>query len=211
MVLIKRNYLYKFISILYQLRMVRFIIRIFCFFALATVFLTSCQKDESVKKTEPQPESDSIKVSAVSTPGNYLASKGTLTVKIQDSTYTFDAEKDSIAFVNITNDGDPYYGITAINKAHTVSFGISSSGMPIDDLASYVSGAQFLLNVPGKKNLEYTLIRNAHPQNLGTISIEKYNQDITLAKGKFHTYLAKDTKAGSPFYVTEGTFELRLK
>lgn len=191
--------------------MVRFFIRIFCLFALATVFLTSCQKDESVKTTEPQPESDSIKVSAVSTPGNYLASKGVLTIKVQDSTYTFDAEKDSIAFVNITIDGDPYYGITAINKAHTASFGISSSGMPIDDLSSYVSGAQFLLNVPGKKNLEYTLIPESRPQNSGTISIEKYNQDITLAKGSFRAYLANDTKAGAPSYITEGTFELKLK
>lgn len=187
----------------------RFFYRLFCFLALAMAFLTSCQKDESVKKAEPQPSADSLKVSTVPTPGNYLASKGTLTVKIQDSTYTFNAEHDSIAFVNISINGSQYYGITAINKAHTVSFGISSSGMPIDEMASYISGAQFLLSVPGKKNLEYTLTPNSRPQDLGTISIEQYNQDDILAKGTFRTYIAKGTKPNSPSYVVEGSFNLK--
>ena len=189
--------------------MVRFFYRLFCFFALAMALLTSCQKDESVKKAEPQPSEDTLKVSTVSTPGNYLASKGTLTLKIQDSTYTFNAEQDSIAFVNISINGSQYYGITAINKAHTVSFGISSSGMPIDEMASYISGAQFLLSVPGKKNLEYTLAPNSHPQDFGTISIEQYNPNDILAKGTFRTFLAKDTTANSSSSVEEGTFDLK--
>jgi hypothetical protein len=194
------------------MRMMRFFIRIFCFAALLSAILTSCQKDESVKKTDPQPSSDSTKkINIVSTPGNYLASKGTLSVKLQDSIYTFDAGQDSIAFVNIIIDGNEYYGVTAINKAHTVSFGISSSGMPIDELSSYVSGAQFLVRGRGQSNLEYTLTPNIHPQNLGTISIEKYNQDTTLAKGTFHTYLSKDTKVNSPYYIVDGSFELKVK
>lgn len=189
--------------------MMRFFYRLFCLLVLVTALLTSCQKDESVKKEEPDPSTDSLKVSTVSAPGNYLASKGTLTLKIQDSTYTFNAERDSIAFVNISINGNQYYGITAINKAHTVSFGISSSGMPVDETASYVSGAQFLLSVPGKKNLEYTLAPNSHPQDFGTISIEQYNQDDILAKGTFRTFIAKDTTANSSSSVVEGTFDLK--
>src|ERR1700759_523435 len=173
--------------------MVRFSARIFCFIALISVLLASCQKDENVKKTAAQSEADSTKILAsTSAPGNYLASKGTLTIKLQDSTYTFNAEEDSIAFVNLTINGNQYYGLTAINKAHTVSFGISSSAVPIAEIDSYVSGCQFLLRPPGKTNLEYTLTRNASSQGFGTISIEQYNQDNILAKGTFHTYLAKD-------------------
>jgi hypothetical protein len=194
--------------------MMRFFTRLFCFFVLITAVLTSCQKDESVKNpnAETQLQADSsAQLSSVSTPGNYLASKGTLKVKIQDSTYTFDAAQDSIAFVNISIGGQEYYGVTAINKAHTVSFGISSSAVPIAEMASYISGCQFLLRAPGKKNIEYTLTRNARPQDFGTITIEQYNQNTILAKGTFQTYLAKDTKANSPFFVAEGSFELKVK
>jgi hypothetical protein len=190
--------------------MMRFSARLFCLLALISVLITACQKDESIKKTDPGLQVDtSQKIS--SSPGNYLASKGTLTVKVKDSTYTFNAEQDSVAFVNINIDGEEYYGITAINRAHTVSFGISSSGVPIDELSSYISGCQFLLKGTAKNNLEYTLIRSAHQQNFGTIAIEKYNQDTTLAKGTFHTFLATDTKSESPNYTVDGSFELKIK
>lgn len=190
--------------------MVRFSILFLGFLTLISVVLTACQKDETVTQTTAQ-VTDSIKASTSSISGNFLASKGTLTVKLKDSTYSFNAEQDSIAFVNISIDGEQYYGLTAINKAHTVSFGISSSGAPIDDVASNVSGAQVLLKGTGKKNLEYTLIQSQQPQNLGSISIEKYNQDTTLAKGTFHTILATDTKVSSPKYEVEGSFELKVK
>jgi hypothetical protein len=179
---------------------------------LITALFVSCQKDENVKTVTPLQADSSIQLNSVSTPGNYLASKGSLKIKIQDSTYTFDAEQDSIAFVNINISGEEYYGVTAINKAHTVSFGISSSAVPIAEMTSYVSGCQFLLRAPGKKNLEYTLTRNApRPLDFGTIAIEQYNQDTVLAKGTFHTYLAKDTQLNSPFYIAEGSFDLRVK
>jgi uncharacterized protein YdeI (BOF family) len=190
--------------------MVRFTIRFLGILTLMSVVLAACQKDENVAQTTP-PVTDSIKASAASSSGNFLASKGTLTVKLKDSTYSFDAGRDSIAFVNISIDGEQYYGLTAINKAHSVSFGISSSGAPIDDVASNVSGAQFLLKRTGKKNLEYTLIQSQQPGKSGTISIEKYNQDTTLAKGTFHTTLATDTKVNSPKYDVEGSFELKIK
>jgi hypothetical protein len=192
--------------------MVRFSARFFCFIVLISAFLASCQKDESVQKTDNQLQADSTKkLTSTSAPGNYLASKGTLTIKLQDSTYTFNAEEDSIAFVNINIDGEQYYGLTAINKAHTVSFGISSSAVPIAEMDNDISGCQFLLRAPGKNNLEYTLTRNASSQGFGTISMDQYNQDNILAKGTFHTYLARDTKANSPFYMAEGTFELKMQ
>ena len=192
--------------------MVRLSIRFFGLVLLLAAFLSSCQKDESLQTTAAQTRADSAqKLNTVTAPGNYLVTRGTLKIKIQDSTYTFDASQDSIAFVNINIEGNEYYGVTAINKAHTVSFGISSLGAPIAEMPGSVAGCQFLLNTTGKTNLEYTLTRNAAPQDYGTISIEKYNQDTILAKGTFHTYLAKDTKKNSPFYVTDGSFELKVK
>lgn len=190
--------------------MVRLSIRFVGLLMLMSVVITACQKDENVTQATTQ-ATDSTKVSAVPASGNFLAGKGTLTVKFKDSTYTFNAEQDSIAFVNINIDGEQYYGLTAINRAHTVSFGISSSGAPIDDVASNISGAQFLLKETGKKNLEYTLIQSEQPQKSGTISIEKYNQELTLAKGTFHTMLATDTKGSSPKYMVDGSFELRIQ
>ncbi|HTK20306.1 MAG TPA: hypothetical protein VL442_12350 [Mucilaginibacter sp.] len=172
--------------------------------------ITACQKDENVAQATTQ-TTDTTKVSTAPAAGNFLASKGTLTVKLKDSTYSFNAEQDSIAFVNINIDGEQYYGLTAINRAHTVSFGISSSGAPIDEVASNISGAQFLLKETGKKNLEYTLVQSEQPQKTGTIAIEKYNQDLTLAKGTFHTMLSTDNKANSPKYLVDGSFELKIQ
>ena len=190
--------------------MVRFSIRFFALLTLLLVGITACQKDENVTQATSQ-VTDTTKMSSAPVSGNFLASKGTLTVKLKDSTYSFNAEQDSIAFVNINIDGEQYYGLTAINKAHTVSFGISSTGAPIDDVASNISGAQVLLKGTGKKNLEYTLVQSQQPQKSGIISIEKYNQELTLAKGTFHTTLATDTKANSPKYEVEGSFELKIK
>jgi len=195
--------------------MMRFFIPLACFVLLLSALVSSCQKDENVKDlstaTTPLQADSAKKLNSVSMPGNYLASKGTLKIKVQDSTYTFDASQDSVAFVNLNIDGEQYFGITAINKAHTISFGISSSGAPIAQMAGNVAGAQFLVSVPGKPNLEYTLTRNARPQDFGTISLEKYNQDVVLAKGTFHTYLAKDTKPNTTLYIADGSFELQVQ
>ena len=193
--------------------MVRLSIRFFGLVLLLAVFLSSCQKDESVndiKAAATQAKADSIqKLNAA--PGNYLVNEGTLRIKVKDSTYTFDASQDSVAFVNVNIDGKEYYGITAINKAHTVSFGISSLGAPIAEMPGTVAGCQFLLSTTDKTNLEYTLTHNITAQDYGTISIEKYNQDAVLAKGTFHTYLATGDKKNSPFIVVDGSFELKVK
>jgi hypothetical protein len=197
--------------------MLRLYVRVLCVILFVMAALSSCQKDENVDKTDAlaQMAADSAqKLNAISAPGNYLASKGTLKIKVQDSTYTFNATQDSIAFVNINIDGKEYFGLTAINKAHTISFGISSAGAPIAEMQTNVAGCQFLLNTTGKLNQEYTLTRNTAPQDFGTISLEKYSQDTLLAKGTFHTFLAnpsKDTKKSSPLFVTDGSFELKVK
>ena len=190
--------------------MARFSTLYACLFFMLMALLTACQKDEDLKTTDT-PAIHAAADSAHKLNTNFLAGKGTLKVKIQDSTYTFDASQDSVAFINISIDGKEYYGITAINKAHTVSFGISSSGAPIAEIPGTVAGCQFLMNNAGKKNIVYTLTRNATPQDYGILSLDKYYQDTILARGTFHTYLARDTQKTSPFFVVEGSFELKVK
>jgi len=191
--------------------MLRLYTRFMVLVLFLAIFITSCQKDENVSaaKTDSQLKVDSA-AKQNSAPGNFLAAKGTLKIKLKDSTYTFDASQDSVAFVNISIDGKEYYGITAINKAHTVSFGISTLGAPIAEMPGSVAGCQFLLSPAGKTNASYTLTRNTVSDDYGTFSLEKYNQDTVLAKGTFHTYLARDTKK-SGFNLAEGSFELKVK
>lgn len=183
---------------------------------LLSVVISSCQKDENVKgidagKQTPLTDSAST-LSIINTPGNFLAEKGTLKVTIEDSTYTFDAATDSVAFINVHTDDSKYFGITAINKAHTMSFGISSMGFAATKINSKVAGSQFLFKVDDKKPvLQYTLTRYAEQEDSGKISLEKYNNENVIAKGTFFTFLAKDDKANSPFYRVEGSFELQLK
>jgi hypothetical protein len=52
-----------------------------------------------------------------------------------------------------------------------------------------------------------------YPQNndIGSITLDTYNQGSQLAKGTFVTFLAKDDKANSPYYRVEGSFDLKLK
>ena len=188
----------------------------FIFYALLiSVVVSSCQKDENVKDMETTKlatAADSTALGINNTPGNFLAAKGTLKVTIEDSTYTFDAGTDSIAFINVHNDDNKYFGITAINKAHTMSFGISSEGFASANINSKVAGSQFLFTVGEKKPLlQYTLTKFVGKDDAGKITIDQYNKDDTIAKGTFFTFLAKDDKENSPFYRVEGSFELQLK
>ncbi len=193
--------------------MLRFYLKLVCIGLLVTAFLSSCQKDENVtdpKANSSAPADTSQKLADLTAPGNFLVSKGTLKIKLPDTIYTFDASLDSIAFVNMNIDGKEYYGVTAINKAHTVSFGISSVGAPIAEMASNIAGCQLLLQPADKLSSEFTLTKNTSPQDFGTMLLDKYNQDTVLAKGTFHTYLAKDPKKNTPAIV-EGSFELRVR
>jgi hypothetical protein len=182
---------------------------------LISVVVSSCQKDENVKDMETTKlatAADSTALGINNNPDNFLAAKGTLKVTIEDSTYTFDAGTDSIAFINVHNGDNKYFGITAINKAHTMSFGISSEGFASANINSKVAGSQFLFTVGEKKPLlQYTLTKFVGKDDAGKITIDKYNKDDTIAKGTFFTFLAKDDKENSPFYRVEGSFELQLK
>ena len=194
----------------------RFTRLLFSFVVLLLAMITSCQKDPAVKEpdTTKNLNSDSSNVSTIlATPGNYLAATGTLTIHIKDSTYTFDATRDSIAFVNVHGDeNNRYFGITAINKEHTMSFGISSSGFVYSNISSNIAGSQFLLMPDDSKaGLQYSLSKFSGEKDFGNINILKYNQGNELAKGTFTTFLSKDDKANSPFYKVDGTFDLQLK
>ncbi|MDN3582755.1 hypothetical protein [Mucilaginibacter flavus] len=184
---------------------------LFTFIISAAV--SSCQKDDSVKAIETtKPTADTTSLNIINTPGNFLAGKGSLSITIEDSTYTFDAARDSIAFINVHNGGDKYYGITAINKAHTMSFGISSEGFATAKVNSKVAGGQFLFTLGERKPLlQYTLTKFVGKDDTGKITIDQYNKDNMIAKGTFFTFLAKDDKENSPFYRVEGSFELQLK
>jgi len=181
------------------------------FILLLSGMIVSCQKDQVVDDVATVNSAKADSSLTLNAPGNYLAVKGTLTITIQDSTYSFDAAKDSIAFINVHSSNKAYFGITAINKEHNMSFGISSAGYALSNLTSTVAGSQFLLSHDKLPNVEYALTKYANSADFGKINITSYKQDSTLAKGTFYTFLAKDEKASAPFYKVKGTFSLQLK
>ena len=97
---------------------IRFTKWLFSALLLILVTISSCQKDENVKGMDSNKSiaaADSVSNLSVNTPGNFLAGSGTLKITIEDSTYTFDAAKDSVAFINVRSGDSKYFGITAIN------------------------------------------------------------------------------------------------
>ncbi|MDB5109266.1 MAG: hypothetical protein JWR67_380 [Mucilaginibacter sp.] len=187
-------------------------IRYLFFIMLISVMALSCQKDDSVKEIPSSPlKIDSLSsLSMLSSPGNVLAAKGILKITVKDSTYTFDAEKDSIAFVNVYLENKKYFGITAINKAHTMSFGISSLGDAKTNLTSDVAGSQFLINSHNQSNIQYTLSKYSDSNKAGKINLSQFGQDSVLTKGSFFTFMATDAQHSLSFKV-EGTFNLKIK
>jgi hypothetical protein len=175
--------------------------------------ITSCQKDPAVKEPDTSKTNISADSAIFSTPGNSLAVSGTLRIKFDDSIYTFDAARDSIAFINVhVDDNARYFGITAINKEHNMSFGISSSGFVYSNINRSIAGSQFLLTADDKKPaLQLSLSKYPRQKDFGNINILQYNKGDELAKGTFVTFLAKDDKANSPYYRVEGSFDLKLK
>jgi len=182
-------------------------------FLLATV--SACQKDPAVNSPGPSTTSINADSSIISSPGNFLAVTGTLKVKFNDSVYTFDASRDSIAFINVNGDDQSrYFGITAINKAHSVSFGISSAGFAFSNINRSIAGSQLLLSVDSKKPvLQLSLSRNQPDTkpDLGNLNLVRYKDGNELAKGTFYTFMATDDKPNSPYYRVEGSFDLKLK
>lgn len=208
-------FVYKLVvlTINYCMKKIKVINLLLCVIAPLWMMISSCQKDSSITDEVVKTNLTDSLSAFNSTGGNYLAATGTLKVKINDSVYTFDAAVDSIAFIKaINNDKNRYFGITAINKDHTMSFGISSSGFVYSHISSGIAGSQFLL-IPDYKSkaLQYSLSKFSGQKDFGNIKIETYNQDNELAKGTFFTFLATDDKANSPFYKVEGSFDLQLK
>jgi len=178
---------------------------IFIFFLLSAA-IVSCQKDQEVKD-----DAGSKSDTTFTAPDNYLAAKGTLKITLQDSTYSFDAATDSIAFVNVHNGNNQYFGITAINKAHNMSFGISSGGYALSNINTNVAGSQFILKPDKGTADQYALTDSASMQNYGKISLSAYKQDSILAKGTFYTFLIKAGLGKPTTYKVKGIFSLRLK
>ena len=180
-------------------------------FILAVV--SSCQKDPAVTSPAQATSSLNADSSILSSPGNFLAVTGTLKVKFNDSVYTFDASKDSIAFINVNGDDqNRYFGITAINKEHTLSFGISSAGFAYSNVNRSIAGSQLLFSSDASKPaMQLALTKNAATNDLGNISLIQYKTGNELAKGTFYTFLSLDDKANAPYYRVEGSFDLQLK
>jgi hypothetical protein len=174
-------------------------------FLLFSGVIVSCQKDQEINDASSKSDS------TFTAPDNYLAAKGTLKITLQDSTYSFDAATDSIAFVNVHNGNNQYFGITAINKAHNMSFGISSSGYALSNINTDVAGSQFILKPDKGAADQYALTDSATVQDYGKISLGAYKQDSVLAKGTFYTYLVKAGLGKTTTYKVKGTFSLRLK
>jgi hypothetical protein len=184
---------------------------LFLFVLLLAVMFYSCQKDsQDVVASTPQAKTDTATVT-LNTPGNDLALKGTLKISLPDSTYTFDASRDSIAFVNVNSGNTQYFGITAINKEHSMSFGISSAGSAVSNSNSPVAGSQLLLSRVNKPNLAYTLPQSIASKDFGKISLTAYKQDSLLAKGTFYTFLTTGINGDTTTRKVKGTFSLQLK
>jgi len=186
----------------------RFLYYSFCLLLLSAV-MVSCQKEQSVKDAQLTEINPNL-LAKISMPGNYLASSGILTVTIKDSTYVFDAKKDSIAYVNLYLDNKTYFGITAINKEHTLSFGISSPGFAQAKQNKGIAGSQFIISKANRSNIQYALTQVANLQRISAINFSNYAQDTTMAKGSFTTYLASGIKSDSSFYQVKGEFDLKL-
>ena len=183
-------------------------------FFLAAAFMalaSACQKDSAV--TGPASSKAGPDTTIVALSGNFLAASGTLKVKYKDSTYTFDAARDSVAFINMSSDNENrYFGITAINKAHTVSFGISSEGFAFSNVNRSVAGSQFLVTGDVQKpGFQLSLRRNTSPADFGNLSLEQYRSGDELARGSFYTFLSADDNSASAYYRVEGSFDLKLK
>ncbi|MDB5003519.1 MAG: hypothetical protein JWQ34_1744 [Mucilaginibacter sp.] len=183
------------------MRFLKFILIVLLF----SVVIASCQKDQAVDLTLAK---TGLKADTSNNSGNFFAVSGTLNITVGDTTYTFDAAKDSVAFINANIDSNKYFGITAINKAHTMSFGISSPGFASPDLTNAIAGGQLLFS---KHGAQFTLAKDAEPNDSNKITLEKYMQDSILTKGTFSAVMtSQDGKQAAPASVT-GEFNLRIK
>jgi hypothetical protein len=183
----------------------------FLLYALFAVVITACRKDENVSQLN-----DELKDTTAVSPslGSFLASAGQLKINFNDSTYVFDAAKDSIAFVKVDTAGNQYFGLTAIDSAHNLSFGISGIGIAKNNSVTKVEGSQFLFNAADSNvQAAYTLSKASHEMELGKLSLKRYSDktDSASAKGSFTAFLSGDTSAKAPMIKVTGSFDLQLK
>jgi hypothetical protein len=169
-----------------------------------SAMVISCQKDQNVDLNLMKP------VEKPDT-GNFIAVKGTLKITINDSTYIFNAATDSIAFVNVRVDSNKYFGITAINKEHTMSFGISSLGSATSNISGDIAGGQWLFSADNKKGLQYSLAKYPDPEKPNKINLTQYMKDSVLTAGTFSAFMAQGTRPNAPIYKIQGTFNLQWK
>lgn len=176
---------------------------------LYSAIITSCRKDDDLHAFDKE-KTDSTSLSSSS--GSFIATAGQLRIDFNDTTYTFDAANDSIAFVRVDTAGNQYFGVTAINKDHSISFGISGLGEATSKAATKVEGSQFLFINQLKPSTEYTLSKSAHELDLGKLSLKKYSnaKDNVTAKGSFTTFLSSDTSKNATMYKVTGKFDISL-
>lgn len=173
-----------------------------------SAMIMSCQKDQ--QPSDGALAKPLIKADTSDNSGNFFASKGTLSITVEDSTYTFDAAKDSIAFINVKIDSNKYFGLTAINKAHTVSFGISSPGFAGPELDNMIAGGQVLFSADGKHIKQFSLSNKVGNNLSNAIHLEQYMQDSILTKGTFKTLMSKKGDEETE-QVVSGSFNLLRK
>ncbi len=190
----------------------RFLHYIFCALLLSAI-LVSCQKEQNnYDASSPELQGANYKLLAtLAVPGSVMAKSGTLTVTVKDSSYVFDAKTDSIAFVNLYIDNKRYFGITAINSKHNISFGISSPGFMHTNVDHDIAGSQFILNSDKGPGIQYSLTQVANIQRMSRINFNSYAQDSTLVKGTLEIFLTPNPKSDSSFYRVKGQFDLKIK
>lgn len=164
--------------------------------------IVSCQKDNAVDLTVEK----TIRTDTSNNSGNFLASQGSLSVTVGDSTYVFNAAEDSIAFINVNIDSNKYFGITAINKQHTMSFGISSPGFAAPDLINTIAGGQLLFSGKGS---QYTLAQSSGLSKLNEINLSQYMQDSVISKGTFSAVMINKIGQDSTTVRAKGSFNLQ--
>ena len=173
---------------------------------------SACRKEDNVAATSTKPDSTAIN-SFFTNPGNYLATSGTLELKVNGTTLNFDAATDSIALVNLTTVGNKqFYGLSAINKAHTASFGITSAGLLHVSGESDVAGSQLLVLSADKQPVTaYSLSAASLKTGTGSLNFNQFAKDSLLTKGRFITYLTKNGAQAGTSIKVEGSFSLQFK
>ncbi len=182
-------------------------------FVAVMLIFSSCRKDDNQASTTNTKTDSTAINSFLANPGNYLASSGTLVLRVNGTVLSFDASTDSIALINLTTPGkQQYYGLSAINKAHTASFGITSAGVLHVRGESGVAGSQLLILASDKQPVSAYSLSATNPKNsLGSLNFDTFTKDSLATKGSFVTYLTQNSNQATGTYTVEGSFNLRFK